>query len=1009
MQISRFEMMTEIMTKQFMTKLSRTFRLFLVVMTSAVAVLSAQNLDTIAERVLRLSPAKQYRYFHQQLERYFESGNSALLDTLLLQAREVEDVYGSDFFVKLSERYRNLRNNHLETRRQLKTVISSAATSTRTEREEAIRGFRDAAQGFLRIGDTLSATTTLQHMAFLQSTLGRAEYAEATLHKAIDLSRDYGDDDALARSHSLLGGVYLNAGDYLHAGESFDSARVIRTVLYDTAGVAVCLTNIAAVYQAVGQRVEAYRFTTEALRRFEQIGDSSEALDANLNLVSSFSDLQTTDQLQARLTNAETLMPEDPTPHEKARLAYGKAVLLERKGNTRGAYDLCEDALAIDHNDASLQIALHNLAGSCSVRSSRFDSARSHYESALEIATTQESVYGLTVTLNNLGSLNQRLGRLNEARLNYDSALALIQTNPGLQPGLIISTNLFDLYLTAGDTATALAYLEQAGTISASQVEESGFDFVSAAARFLAADGKVDSALNLIDSARVVLAPECQTDFDLTCLEAEILRTSGRLDQAYTKINEAERLLTRCSSEANMRKLRVIDALCHFDRGEWAKSAGLLAGLITDIEESQASLADLDLKLSYLSKSRFLYEKMAVAQFHRYRLTGEEQFADSILKYAEFCKARGLRALLQQENLSDKHNSVDPPSIRQVRENMTEDAALLYYLLTLDGSLRLLITRNDFRCDLLPGRVEITNQVAEYARLIQRSISDEAKLDSVTVAGSRLGETVLDKIIDRLDNLSRLFVSADGALELLPFSSLVVGEDYLVQRVAVTNLPAIEVRTRFEDDSLRFRQSLDIIAVGISDAGGGMAPLKHAPQEVNWIAQARSNDHVTKLIDSMATPSKLRSLELARADVIHLATHTTISYSNPEKSVIWLVSPDGDSGSAVTPADLIPDGNLEALLVVLSACESGGGSYELSEGLMGFAQQFLSRGSRYVLITHWEVEDFTSSVLMKSFYSNLDAGPAVALQRAQVELLESPRLRHRHPYFWAPFILIKAP
>jgi CHAT domain-containing protein len=55
----------------------------------------------------------------------------------------------------------------------------------------------------------------------------------------------------------------------------------------------------------------------------------------------------------------------------------------------------------------------------------------------------------------------------------------------------------------------------------------------------------------------------------------------------------------------------------------------------------------------------------------------------------------------------------------------------------------------------------------------------------------------------------------------------------------------------------------------------------------------------------------------------------------------------------------------------------------------------------------WKVHDAAASRLMVSFYRELEkpgVSRAVALQRAQQELLAD--LRFRHPAYWAPFLLI---
>ena len=130
-------------------------------------------------------------------------------------------------------------------------------------------------------------------------------------------------------------------------------------------------------------------------------------------------------------------------------------------------------------------------------------------------------------------------------------------------------------------------------------------------------------------------------------------------------------------------------------------------------------------------------------------------------------------------------------------------------------------------------------------------------------------------------------------------------------------------------------------------------------------------------------------------------------------------------------------------LVVLSACESGRGKEAGGEGLLGFAQAFLQKGARSVVLSRWKVDDEATALLVVRFYQNLlgrrpglkaPLPKAEALReakewlrnlsakevKAEAERLprgkgEKPaRLRAEarpfaHPYYWAAFVLVGDP
>jgi CHAT domain-containing protein len=137
--------------------------------------------------------------------------------------------------------------------------------------------------------------------------------------------------------------------------------------------------------------------------------------------------------------------------------------------------------------------------------------------------------------------------------------------------------------------------------------------------------------------------------------------------------------------------------------------------------------------------------------------------------------------------------------------------------------------------------------------------------------------------------------------------------------------------------------------------------------------------------------------------------------------------------------------DLDADLVVLSACESGLGRYAGGEGYVGFAQALFVKGARSVLLSQWKVSDRATSLLMERFYQNLlgkRPGPSAPLPKAEAlreakewlgrlsdgdladvergavqklpgKPVEAPRAtaagRYAHPYYWAGFILVGDP
>jgi CHAT domain-containing protein len=91
-------------------------------------------------------------------------------------------------------------------------------------------------------------------------------------------------------------------------------------------------------------------------------------------------------------------------------------------------------------------------------------------------------------------------------------------------------------------------------------------------------------------------------------------------------------------------------------------------------------------------------------------------------------------------------------------------------------------------------------------------------------------------------------------------------------------------------------------------------------------------------------------------------------------------------------------------LVVLSACETGLGDINGSEGVFGLQRAFKMAGVKNIIMSLWKVPDAQTSELMSSFYTYCFAGKSVhdALQAAQTDM------RKKYPpYYWAGFKLLE--
>ena len=92
-------------------------------------------------------------------------------------------------------------------------------------------------------------------------------------------------------------------------------------------------------------------------------------------------------------------------------------------------------------------------------------------------------------------------------------------------------------------------------------------------------------------------------------------------------------------------------------------------------------------------------------------------------------------------------------------------------------------------------------------------------------------------------------------------------------------------------------------------------------------------------------------------------------------------------------------------LVVLSACETGLGDINASEGVFGLQRAFKMAGVKNIIMSLWKVDDNETPKLMNLFYNNCFKGESAhdALQHAQNEM----KINGYAPYYWAGFKLLE--
>lgn len=218
--------------------------------------------------------------------------------------------------------------------------------------------------------------------------------------------------------------------------------------------------------------------------------------------------------------------------------------------------------------------------------------------------------------------------------------------------------------------------------------------------------------------------------------------------------------------------------------------------------------------------------------------------------------------------------------------------------------------------------------------------------------------------------------------------------------------------------------------------GQGFRYLPGSLAEVNAISTTLSNNGwgVRALVDTDATKMNLIStLADSIPEALHISTHgfwipDRVSHEDSNRNLFRVSeNPLMRSGLLFSGANMhwngkydpevIDNGVLTALeianmdlsgvkLVVLSACETGRGGIDGSEGVYGLQRAFRIAGADAMIVSLWSISDTHISELMTLLYRNIAAG--LPLKTAFDFSIKTIRLRYpSKPSLWAGIVLIE--
>jgi CHAT domain-containing protein/Tfp pilus assembly protein PilF len=600
--------------------------------------------------------------------------------------------------------------------------------------------------------------------------------------------------------------------------------------------------------------------------------------------------------------------------------------------------------------------------------------------SAKNAAAIQTIRASLSRTLEILGNAYQRAENAKEAIKAYEKALSIIKSSALVTPvEARIYQQLGQLYLARKDFERAMEYLvksvETADKNRIASVIDRGNSEIGDLLRELKRPAEAvpyyQKAIASIESSRAAL-------------ESEKLRSSFFENKRRTYNG----IILAYVAEKNWEEA--------FNYSERARSRAFLDILGAKVQLAHGSL---------LAEEQALQAKMSAL---RARLAGrqedpeeDEPEADTkrlVRDLEEAQKAyNDFLSKIRKENREQASlMNVEPLNLKEAQQLLEPGVTMLEYFVVGQRVLLWVVEKDRVRFASSPiDRRDLVRKIG----VLRESVLQPGEKEKFSNLSQELYKLLIEPALPHIRGRELLIVPHD-VLHYLPFHALLSSEEkYLIQDYPVYYLSSASLMQFTREKRRASRESA--LVLGNPSLGDPAYNLRFAEREAKEVAVVYPKSAVYLKEEA----SKPRAVSFSpKFEMLHFAVHAEFNEDDPLSSAL-LLAPEG-GGDGRLRVEEIFSLNLNADMVVLSACETGLGKISNGDEIIGLTRAFIYAGTPSIVTTLWKVNDRASYELMREFYTQLkSAKKSEALRQAQLKTMaEFPE-----PFYWAAYQLTGEP
>jgi CHAT domain-containing protein len=787
------------------------------------------------------------------------------------------------------------------------------------------------------------------------------------------------------------------------------------------------LQNIVVLDQAEGKSLQAIRSYERILERLPSGRDAGlrAAILGNLG-AAHFAFGNIDDALRSHSSAYEIYASiGDTTGQGYALKSVGQTYFAFGDAGSARSYLDRASALAEQVNDFRTQAEIEAALGNLAFASSDYPTALERHRSAVNLsASSDERARRALLVARDLAALGRHQEAIETARTLQTETRSVV-----VQSDALLRVALSEIAL--GRTRPAFEALDIAAkTYESLQLTARQGDLLHAYSLAARAEGNITVALEYGRAAldKIETLRERVAHPELRALSSVTRRT-------YYE-DQIDLLMSLHAQSGQDDSAFLREALTVTERSRARLTIDLLGEAAVDLNRG------MDSELA--ARRRTLYATLAEKRQQQERVTSKE-LAEQVS--AEMNEVENELTLLETEyrraRPASSFASQHTLEAAGIQARVDSQSVLLQYALGETRSFVWVVTSESIRGFVLPRRA-VVEDAAKAAHLDLGRAPGTRQNPRLDVVLQNLSKLVLHDVSKLVAAKPRLLVAADGALQYIPFGVLPVpsasGAQVLLvadrddrEIIAVASMSAreaaghssVEVASStslavfadpvMEDTDSRFHappaetlsRPVDIDVTTRSFSGPALSRLPFTGQEAQAIAELLPNAPNLIAVGFDASLDAVLGGDLRQYRYVHFATHGIVDSEHPALSALALSQYDEHRQRRAGFLRLydIYTLELDAEVVVLSACETGLGREIRGEGLIGLTQGFMYAGARNVVASLWQVPDRATAELMTRFYRLLlseQHSPASALAAAQRSLAQDQRA---DPYYWGAFVI----